>query len=180
MSLEALLHPWLGVGLRHVPAGTTRSVLDARYAGVSPTNRWNEAGAPTFYFGSDIAVVVAEFARHINAELPVGAPERQVRRIYRVPIKLDRMIDLTDPRATETLGIGPIRGWIGDLPTTRATVRFLRQHLDVQGLIVPSVPFLDVPGKWNVVVFLDRIDARTAFGSPAFVRRLVLEAIGER
>lgn len=180
MSLEDLLHPWSGVGLRHVPAGSTRSVLDARYAGVSSTNRWNEVGAPTFCFGSDIAVVVAEFARHINAELPVGAPERQVRRIYRVPIKLDRMIDLNDPRATEILGIRPIRGWIGDLPTTRATVRFLRQHVDVQGLIVPSVPFLDVPGKWNVVVFLDRIAARTAFGSPAFVRRLVLDAIGER
>lgn len=180
MSLEDLLHPWVGVGLRHVPAGSTRSVLDARYAGVSPNNRWNEGGTPTFYFGSDIAVVVAEFARQIDAELPGGAPERQVRRIHRVPIKLDRMIDLTDPRATETLGIAPIREWIGDVPTTQATVRFLRKHLDVQGLIVPSVPSLDVPGKWNVVVFLDRIDARTVFGSPEFVRKLVLDAIGER
>jgi len=179
VSLEDLLRPWAGVGLRHVPAGSTRSVLDARYAGVSPNNRWNEAGAPTFYFGSDIAVVVAEFARHISTELPVGAPERQVRRIYRVPIRLDRVIDLTDPRATETLGIAPIREWIGDLPTTQATVRFLRHHLDVQGLIVPSVPFLDMPGKWNVIVFLDRIDARTAFGSPQLIRKLVLEAIGE-
>lgn len=178
MSLEVLLRPWLGVGLRHIPAGSTRSVLDARYAGVSPNNRWNEAGAPTFYFGSDVAVVVAEFARHINMELPGGAPERQVRRIYRVPIKLDRVIDLAEPRATEILGIDPTRGWIGDVPTTQATVRFLRHHLDVQGLIVPSVPFLDMPGKWNVIIFLDRIDARTAFGSPEFVRRLVLEAIG--
>jgi hypothetical protein len=38
--------------------------------------------------------------------------------------------------------------------------------------------FLDDPTRWNVVVYLDRIDPGATFGPPAFLRRIVLDAVG--
>ncbi len=38
--------------------------------------------------------------------------------------------------------------------------------------------FLDDAARWNVVVYLDRIDPRATFGTPVFLRRIVLDAVG--
>ena len=38
--------------------------------------------------------------------------------------------------------------------------------------------FLDDPTRWNVVVYLDRVDPRVTFGAPVFLRRIVLDALG--
>ncbi|MBA2557492.1 MAG: RES family NAD+ phosphorylase [Chloroflexi bacterium] len=178
MGLDGLMRLWSGSGLRHIPAHSSRSVLDETYAGVARLNRWNEAGTPTFYFACDIGVVIAEYARHIAGELPEGEAERQVRDVWKVAITIERMIDLTDPATSAALSLPPIGEWIGDVARTQATSRFLRQHADVQGLRVPSVAFPDKHGKWNAVIYLDRVDARTAFGEPRFVRQFALEAVG--
>ncbi len=178
MALESLLHARRGVGLRHIPAGASRRILDDAHAGRSGRNRWNEAGTPTFYFASDIAVVVAEFGRHIRAELPVGEAERQERDVWSVPISLSRMIDLRDPAAAASIGLPSVAHWIRDIDRTQATARYLRQHADVQGLLVPSMAFLDDAARWNAVVYLDRIDPLVAFAAPVFVRRIVLDAVG--
>lgn len=74
--------------------------------------------------------------------------------------------------------ISRVSDWIGDIDRTQATARYLRQHLDVQGLLVPSMSFPDDPAKWNVVVYLDRIDPLATFGKPVFLRRIVLDAVG--
>lgn len=56
---------------------------------------------------------------------------------------------------------------------------YLLSHVPrLQGLIVPSVAFLDDHARHNVVVFRDGIDRSTAFSVPAFVMDLVLEATG--
>ena len=178
MALDSLLRAWTGIGLRHIPAGVSRGILDATHAARSQRNRWNEAGTPTFYFASDIAVVVAEFGRHIQAELPGGQPERQARDVWKVPISLDRLIDFRDPTASASIGLSKIDAWIGEIDRTQATARYVRQHADVQGLLAPSMGFLDDTAKWNVVVYLDRIDPRATFGTPVFLRRIVLDAVG--
>ena len=178
MALDSLLRAWTGIGLRHIPAGVSRGILDATHAARSQHNRWNEAGTPTFYFASDIAVVVAEFGRHIQAELPGGQPERQARDVWKVPISLDRLIDFRDPTASASIGLSKIDAWIGEIDRTQATARYVRQHADVQGLLVPSMGFLDGTARWNVVVYLDRIDPRATFGTPVFLRRIVLDAVG--
>ena len=177
-ALASLLKPWTGVGLRHIPSGAAHGILDPTHAARSRRNRWNEAGTPTFYFASDIAVVVGEFGRHIRAELPDGDPERQARDVWKVPISLARLIDLRDRSVSASIGLPQIEGWIGDVDRTQATVRYLRQHAEVQGLLVPSMGFLDDPAKGNVVVYLDRVDPLAAFGPPRFVRRIVLEGAG--
>jgi RES domain-containing protein len=178
MALDSLLRAWTGIGLRHIPAGASRGILDDTHAARSRRNRWNEAGTPTFYFASDIAVVVAEFGRHIHAELPDGEPERQARDVWKVPISLGRLIDFRDAATSALIGLPKIGEWIGDIDRTQATARFVRQHVEVQGLLVPSMGFLDDPARWNVVVYLDRIDPQATFGTPVFVRRIVLDAVG--
>lgn len=178
MALGSLLRPWSGIGLRHVPAGASRGVLDDAHAARSRRNRWNEAGTPTFYFASDIAVVVAEFGRHIRAELPDGQPERQARDVWKVPISLSRLIDFRDPATSASIGLPKVDDWVADIDRTQATARYIRQHAAVQALLVPSIGFLDDSTRWNVVVYLDRVDPRAAFGTPAFLRRIVLDALG--
>jgi RES domain-containing protein len=178
MALESLLNAWTGAGLRHIPAGAGRGVLDATHAGRSRRNRWNEAGTPTFFFASDIAVVVAEFGRHIRAELPAGAAERQARDVLSLPITNPRPTHFRDPAAAGSIGLPSVAHWIRDVDRTQATARYLRQHADVQGPLVPSMAFLDDAARWNVVVYLDRIDPLGAFGTPVFVRRIILDAVG--
>ena len=178
MALDSLQRAWSGIGLRHVPTGATHGILDATHAARSRRNRWNEAGTPTFCFASDIAVVVAEFGRHIQAELPDGEQERQARDVWKVPISLGRVIDFRDPAASASIGLSKIDDWIGDIDRTQATARYVRQHADVQGLLVPSMGFLDDAARWNIVVYLDRIDPQATFGTPVFLRRIVLDAVG--
>jgi RES domain-containing protein len=178
MALDSLLRAWTGIGLRHIPTRASRGILDDTHAARSRRNRWNEVGTPTFYFASDIAVVWTEFGRHIQAELPGGEPERQARDTWQVPISLDRLIDFRDPVASASIGLSKIDDWIGDIDRTQATARYVRQHVDVQGLLVPSMGFLDDPARWNVVVYLDRIDPLATFGPPVFLRRIILDALG--
>ena len=176
--MDSLLRAWTGIGLRHIPAGASRGILDDTHAARSRRNRWNEAGTPTFYFASDIAVVWTEFERHIHAELPGGESERQARDIWKVPISLGRLIDFRDPAASASIGLSTIDDWIGDIDRTQATARYVREHADVQGLLVPSMGFLDDAARWNVVVYLDRIDPQATFGTPVFLRRIVLDSVG--
>jgi RES domain-containing protein len=178
MALDSLLRTWTGIGLRHIPTGASRGILDDTHAARSRRNRWNEAGTPTFYFASDIAVVVTEFGRHIQTELPDGEAERQARDVWKVPISLDRLIDFRDPAASASIGLSKIDDWIGDIDRTQATARYARQHADLQGLLVPSMGFLDDPAKWNAVVYLDRINPQATFGTPMFLRRIILDAVG--
>ncbi len=178
MALGSLLRPWSGIGLRHVPADASLGVLDPTHAARSRRNRWNEAGTPAFYFASDVAVVVAEFGRHIQAELPDGKPERQARDVWKVPISVSRLVDFRDPATSASIGLSNVDDWIADIDRTQATARYLRQHADVQALLVPSMGFLDDATRWNVVVYLDRVDPRSTFGPPVFLRRIVLDAVG--
>ncbi|MDQ3552974.1 MAG: RES family NAD+ phosphorylase [Chloroflexota bacterium] len=178
MALRDLLGPWTGVAYRHIPAGVSRSALDETYLGRSPGNRWNEAGTPTLCFASDIAVVLAEYGRHIATEIPDGVPERLARSLWEVAIWLERTLDLRDPRTIDAMGSGPVEDWILDVKSTQATANYLRTQAGVQALIVPSVAFLDRPDTYNLIVYRDRIDPEVAFGQPKHVRDFVLDARG--
>ncbi len=87
-------------------------------------------------------------------------------------------VDFRDPATSASIGLSKIDDWIADVDRTQATARYVRQHTDLQALLVPSMGFLDDPTRWNVVVFLDRVDPLATFGTPVFVRRIVLDAVG--
>lgn len=44
-------------------------------------------------------------------------------------------------------------------PPARATAQFLRELTPAEALFVPSMAFLDQPGTWVLVVFLDKLPA---------------------
>lgn len=164
---------------RHVAAGRHRGALDDAYLGVARDNRWNREGTPAYYFASDLAVTVAEFARHIAAELPDGASERLARTVWRVPVSLTATLDLTDPTVVEAAGAPPIGEWILDREVTRATATYLLAQVPaLQGLVVPSIAFLDRQDRPNIVVYRDRIDPPAVFGRPVRVRSIAIEAAG--
>lgn len=179
MALRRLVAPWSGDLLRHRPAGSIRSVLEDTYLGQVDGNRWSARGIRTYYFAHDRGVIEAEHARHVAADLPSGHTERLERDVFRVAVALERVLDLTDGRVVAGMGAAPINDWILSVPKTQAVGSYLLSQLPgLQGLIVPSVAFLDDHDRCNVVVFRDAIDPGTVFGEPVFVLRIILEATG--
>lgn len=179
MALGRFVAPWSGDLLRHRPKASTRSVLDDTYLGQADTNRWSTRGVRAYYFALDRGIVIAEHARHVAADLPVGHAERIERAVYSVPVTLERTLDLTNPKVVAAMGAGPINTWILDLAKTQAAGAYLLSQVSgLQGLVVPSVVFLDDHARCNVVVFRDAIDPVTAFGTPVHVMNVVLDASG--
>ncbi|HEU0236189.1 MAG TPA: RES family NAD+ phosphorylase [Candidatus Limnocylindrales bacterium] len=165
--------------LRHRPAGSGRSVLDETYLGLATDNRWSEAGLRAYYFASDVGLVAAEHARHIAIDVLGDYAERLERAVFRVPISLDRVLRLTDPAVVVAMGAGPINTWILDLARTQAAASYLVSQVDrLQGLIVPSVAFLDQPERFNMVVYRDAIDPAVVFGTPVHERDITIVSSG--
>ena len=160
MSLDAWLVPWSGVAFRHLPAGARYDVLDFRYAGRGADNRWNEPGEPTLYLAGDIGVVIAEFGRHFAVDnVPALAPVTVTRTVYRLELVIDRLLDLRDPRTWQALSLANAPFCFADRAVARATARYLRYTTQTQGLLVPSVAFLDQLDRWVLVLFLEKLPA---------------------
>ncbi|MDQ6670761.1 MAG: RES family NAD+ phosphorylase [Chloroflexota bacterium] len=158
--IAAFLHPWGGTAIRHIPAGSRFDVLDTRFAGLAADNRWNEAGEPTFYLAGDLGVALAEYARHLREDVGVtGTPPIYERAVYRVGVQVEALLDLRDHRVRSVIGLhGGARRFL-DRGVARATAHFLRLTTSAEGLLVPSVAFLDDPSRWNLVLFLDKLPA---------------------
>jgi RES domain-containing protein len=179
MRLASLARPWKGDGLRHRPKTSNRSVVDDEHLGQAGNNRWSELGVRAYYFASDVGLVTAEHARHIAIDVPAGHVERLERSVFRVPISLDRILDLTDPAVVAAMGADPINAWALDLRRTQAAAAYLRSQVaTLQGLLVPSVAFLDQHERHNIVVYRDAIVRSVALGEPVWELDIVLDAVG--
>ena len=143
---------------RHLPEGSPYDVLDFRYAGRDPANRWNE-GEPTLYLASDEAVALAELARHFDEARTPGLARLVERRLYRLEVGLEHVLDLCAPGAWERLGLTDAPGCFLDKTVARATAHYARYGLGMQAIRVPSVAFLDDLTRWCLVVFLERATA---------------------
>jgi RES domain-containing protein len=104
-------------------------------------NRWSRPGEPTIYLAADPATALAELARH----LPVGEAVRQAC-VWTIRLSLNRLVDL---RSEDPC-------WIIHKERCRDVASDLRRR-GVEGLIVPSVAFLDRPDHANFVLFADQI-----------------------
>jgi len=158
--VAAFLHPWGGTAIHHIPAGSRFDVLDTRFAGLAADNRWNEAGEPTFYLAGDLAVTLAEYARPLREDVGITrTPPVHERAVYQIEARLEALLDLRDPQVRSAIGLhGGARRFL-DRRVARATARFLRLTTSAEGLLVPSVAFLDDPSRWNLVLFLDKLPA---------------------
>ena len=177
--LADLVGPWSGQLLRHRPRTATRSVLDNTYLGLVDDNRWSARGVRAWYFASDIGVVTAEYGRHIGTELPEDHEERLERAVFRVAVALVRVLDLRDADVVAAMGAAPLADWILDLAATQAAAgHLLAQVPGLQGLVVPSVAFLDRPERFNVVVYRDAVAPAAVFGAPEHALDITLDATG--
>lgn len=133
-------------------------------------NRWNGRGEPTLYLACDPGVALAEFARHCPPD--AGTTRR---RLFRFDLHLERLVDLVAP---PEFGSGRFEPgcWL-DRNAARRTAAMARSDPSVLGLIVPSVAFLDDAARFNLALFVDRLDRATGpwFPSVAEVGRLEVE-----
>jgi RES domain-containing protein len=104
-------------------------------------NRWSRPGEPTIYLAGDPAMALAELARH----LPLGQASPPAW-VWTVEVNLAAVLDLRSEDAA----------WVVDAERCRDIASDLR-HRGAQGLIVPSVAFLDRPDRANLVIFAERI-----------------------
>lgn len=156
----------------HVPADVPFDVDELVSRG--EPERWTGPNEPAVYLAGDVGVALAELGRHTPG-LPPDR-DRQVRRIVRMSVTLDRVLDLTRPETLLALGIDGAP-WVFTNPArAREIARTARESGDCDAILVPSVAFLDQVHRWNVVIFADRLDGgiRSAIGMPVEVGRVVV------
>jgi RES domain-containing protein len=158
VSVASSVGSWSGSACRHIPDDSPFGVLDTRFAGRSHDNRWNRAGEPTLYLASDRAVLVAEFARHLQADAGLAPQATQARRVYDLRLELRRVLDLRDARVCDILELRDAPFCFVDREIARTTAAFLRRVVSVQAVLVPSMAFLDDRSRWVLVVFLENLE----------------------
>lgn len=158
MALDAFISSWQGNAFRHIPSDTHYNVLDFSRAGLQTNNRWNFPGEPTLYLAADRGVAIAEFARHMTRGRR-SAVLRGVlqRRLYRLQLRLDLMLDLCQPVTWELLSLSRAPECFLDKGVARATAHFIRATTSAHAIRVPSVAFLDDLTRWSLMVFLEKL-----------------------
>lgn len=122
----------------------------------------NAQGEPTLYLAGDEGVLAAEWGRHLldtrTPEIAAGTMERS---IYRLDLTIDAVLDVRLPAVWQALSLTNSPFCFTDRVVARATARFIRDTTRTQGMIVPSIAFLDDLTRWNLVIFLDKLPADT-------------------
>ena len=102
-------------------------------------------------------MAVAEYGRHLREDVGTGTSSARERAVYQVAMELEAVLDLRDAHVRSAIGLrGGARRFL-DREVARATARFLRRTTSAEGLLVPSVAFLDDPSRWNLVLFLEQL-----------------------
>jgi hypothetical protein len=135
----------------HAPSRETFSI-DSLARPDDGHDRWGGPGRRTVFLASDSTVALAEYARQREP----GAPDDR-RCLYTLRLQAVATLDLRSRAVLETLGLeGSSRVFI-DRVVARQVATAIRDADLCQGLIVPSVAFLDRPERFNVVLFAERL-----------------------
>jgi len=87
------------------------------------------------------------------------ARARNARQVYRLDLRLERLLDLRDSRVLMELALDGAPACFLDKPTARRAAQHVRLASAAQGILVPSMAFLDEPTRWALVLFLDKLPA---------------------
>jgi hypothetical protein len=160
MSAMLGVRPWRGRVYRHIPGASPFGPLETRFAIRSQEGHWHRAGEPTLSFASDRDLLIAEYARHFERH---RAPELtglvQTRQIFELELKLERVVDLSDPAVVARLGIANAPACFLDRSVARATAGFLRDAIGVEAILAPSAASPERPDARNLMLFLDRLES---------------------
>jgi RES domain-containing protein len=133
-----------------VCSGPVVERLDVDRIVSSSGNRWSADGEPTLYLAGDAGIALAEVGRH-------WSPDDGPSRLWQVRVDLAAAIDLRDEATRTAVGVPTDPGWFLDRERCQEVGSRLRGLPRCDGLIVPSVAFLDDRSRWNAVVFIDRL-----------------------
>lgn len=158
MPLADYIRPWEGDVYRHIPDGSPYAVTDFRFAGTGPDNRWNDPGEPTLYLASDAALAIAEFARHLKDDYHPDLLRLPIRRrIYRLQVRLEAVLDFCNENAWAELGgLTGAPGCFLEKRLARSVARYVRVATPAVAMRVPSMAFLDDLTRWTLVIFLNK------------------------
>jgi len=165
MSLQSLIQSWSGHAVRHIPdtPGLTYNILDFSYCGRSAENRWNVSGEPTLYLAKEKDVALAEYARHYQVNRTPGLAAKTYRRkVYRFEVRLNHVLDLTDPHVWQALSLADAPHCFKDKSVARATANFIRNTTTTQGILVPSMACWADLTRWCLVLFLEQLPSDPA------------------
>ena len=155
--------PWVGTAFRHISSQATHDVLDFDLAGLQPDSRWNDPGQRTLYLAGDPGTTIAEWGRHFPTVFGSDPPPRFLQRdIYQLRIKLDAIMDVRHPQIAEYYGLLDAPNCFLDRDKARYLSNRVRNETSAQGIMAPSVAFLDDMSRWNLVVFLEKLPADTS------------------
>ena len=122
------------------------------------------------YLAGDPGVLVAEWGRQLQRALADALAGQTVEReVYRLYLRLDRVLDVRDPAIALTLGITDGPHQFVDRVVARATAARVRAS-GAQAMLVPSIAFVDDPTRWNLVVFLETLPDDTQMWIPRVER----------
>jgi len=154
--LADLVQPLDGRVYCHVPMGRPFS-----YAALARPDdghdRWGSTGTRTVYLAGDDAVALAEYARHRDDAAPTDA-----RGLCSLRLQTVRVLDLRDRAVTGPLGLRGDADRFLDRQVARRASQTVRDIAVCQGLIVPSMAFLDQPERFNVVLFVESLGSDLA------------------
>ena len=147
--LEGFVRPFGGRVYCHAPMDRPFS-YDALARPDDGRDRWGASGTRTVYLASDPAVATAEYARH----RPVGAPA-DARCLCSFRLQAVSVLDLRSDELLEVLGRPSGAMQFLDREIARRVAGAVRRGCLSQGLIVPSMAYLDRPERFNVVLFAE-------------------------
>ena len=169
-GIDSILEPFRGsaaVGLQGDAGWDARDLITA------DANRWSGRGERTVYLATDVAVALAEFARHLSPGH--GTVEGS---IWTMNVDLEVVVDLRDSRARRLLSVSGGPAWALDPSACRTVAHDLRRR-GVQAILVPSVAFLDRLDRGNLILFAEHLPAGLD-GVLSHPRRHALVAGGAR
>lgn len=149
--LEDFVEPFGGRVYCHVPTSVPFEVRrlarpdDGR-------DRWGTPGERTIYLAGDPAVALAEYARNRDP----GAPGEESR-IIGLRLRAVSVLDLRRSSVAVAAGVPPASRRVGDREIARRVSRQVRAGVQCDGLLVPSMAFLDRTDRFNVVLFVERL-----------------------
>jgi RES domain-containing protein len=170
----ALRTSFRGIAWCHVPADQPVR-LEKLVTVDGDDDRWNRPGEPTVYLATEPALALAELARHLEP----GRKAEPVRRtLLGLKLDIDGLLDLRRADVRAALDGPEAVEAFRDHEVARSVADRARTGEQAAGLLVPSMAFLDEPGRANLVLFVENLggDFQRLVGACVEAGSLVLES----
>ena len=115
-------------------------------------NRWNDRGQPTVYLTGDPGLTLIEAGRHIGGSADGGIDGV----VWALRVEVADILDLRRADVCKALGLDEPY-WFLDRVGCQGLVGALRGTGACAGILTQSAGLPDVPDRWNLVLFADRL-----------------------